>query len=119
MSAHKAQTLHNNAINWYTSHRLIKKTMFHCLSLGLQKELHQNSGIFSLIYTNTYQHKFRPTHTNTNILPNPTNIHQNYGIFPLIPTHLMTHFPPHLFSQPKEVSSRVAAHLSSETTLGK
>ena len=25
LSAHKAQTVHNNAINWYTSHTLIKK----------------------------------------------------------------------------------------------
>ena len=75
----KAQTLHNNTINWYTSHRLIKKTMFHCQSLILQRELHQNSGIFPLIHTNTYQHKFRPIHTNTNILPKPTNIHKHSG----------------------------------------
>ena len=25
-----AQTLNNNVINWYTNHRLIKKTIFHC-----------------------------------------------------------------------------------------
>ena len=44
--------------------------------------------------TNTYQYKFKPTHTNAKILPTPTKIHQNYGIFTLIPTHLMTNSPP-------------------------
>ena len=69
--------------------------------------------------TNTYQHKFRPTHTNTKILPKPTNIHQNYGLFRLIPTHLKTHSPPHLFSQPKEASIKVASDLSPETAPGR
>ena len=68
-----------------TSHRLIKKIMFHCYSLGLQRELHQNSVLFPLIPTNTYQHKFRPTHTNTNILPKPTNIHKHFGSPTFIP----------------------------------
>ena len=106
----KAQTLHNNAINWYTSHRLIKKTMFHCWSLGLQRELHQNSGLFPLIYINTYQHK------------HSANTYQHTPKLWRFPTNTYPPndpFPPHLFSQPKEVSSRVASHLSPETAPSK
>ena len=78
---HKAQVVHNNAIKsdvplpktWITERITLKHKHFP---------------------TNTYQHKFRPTHTNAKILPTPTKIHQNYGLFTLIPTNLMTHPPP-------------------------
>ena len=100
--AHKAQTVHKNAI----------KSDVPLLKSRITKRITPKHRHFP---TNTYQHRFRPTHINTKILPTPTKIHQNYGLFTLIPTHLMTHFRPHLFGQPKEALCRVASHLSAET----
>ena len=87
--AHKAQTIHNNAI----------KSDVPLLKSRITERITPKHKHFP---TNTYQYKFKPTHTNTKILPTPTKIHQNYGIFTLIPTHLMTNFPPTYLANQKK-----------------
>ena len=89
LSAHKAQTVHNNAI----------KSDVPLLKSRITERITPKHKHFP---TNTYQYKFKPTHTNAKILPTPTKIHQNYGIFTLIPTHLMTHFPPTYLANQKK-----------------
>ena len=89
LSAHKAQTVHDNAIK--SDVPLLKSRITERI---IPKHKH--------FPTNIYQHRFRPTHTNAKILPTPTKIHQNYGLFTLIPTHLMTHFPPTYLANQKK-----------------
>ena len=97
---------HNNAHTVHTgtqgknSWQQCNKKWCSIASLGLQRSGTPKHRHFP---TNTNQHRFRPTHINTKILPTPTKIHLNYGFLTLTPTHLMTPFPPTYWRTKKSI----------------